>query len=43
MKEKIEKWYKMGLWTSEMVRNAVVKGILTEEEYNEIVGKGGVE
>lgn len=37
MKEKIKKWYEQGLWTAEMVRNAVVKGKLTEEEYREIV------
>ena len=39
MKEKIKKWYKQGLWTAEMVRNAVVKGKLTEDEYREIVGE----
>ena len=39
MKERIEKWYKMGLWTEEMVRNAVIKGKLTEDEYREIVGE----
>lgn len=39
MKERIEKWYKMGLWTEEMVRNAVIKGKLTEEECREIVGE----
>ena len=32
MKEKIKKWYHMGLWTAEMVLNAVSKGILTAEE-----------
>lgn len=37
MKEKIKKWYEQGLWTAEMVRNAVVKGKLTEKEYREIV------
>lgn len=37
MKEKIKRWYEQGLWTAEMVRNAVVKGKLTEEEYREIV------
>ena len=37
MKEKIKKWYEQGLWTAEMVRNAVAKGKLTEDEYNEIV------
>ena len=38
MKNKIAKWYKQGLWTEEMVRNAVEKGIITEEDYKEIVG-----
>lgn len=37
MKEKIAKWYKQGLWTSEMVQNAVEKGILTAEEAAEIL------
>lgn len=39
MKEKIKKWYEQGLWTVEMVRNAVIKGKLTEDEYQEIVGE----
>lgn len=39
MKEKIKRWYGQGLWTAEMVRNAVIKGKLTEEEYREIVGE----
>lgn len=39
MKENIKAWYKFGLWTKEMVRNAVVKGKLTEDEYREIVGE----
>lgn len=38
MKDKIMKWFKQGLWTEVMVRNAVVKNILTEEEANEILG-----
>ena len=42
MKEKIKKWYEQGLWTAEMVRNAVIKGKLTEEEYLEIVGEAEV-
>lgn len=37
MKEKIKRWYEQGLWTVEMVRNAVIKGKLTEDEYREIV------
>ena len=39
MYEKIKKWYNQGLWTEEMVLNAVTKGILTEEEAVEILGK----
>ena len=37
MKEKIIKWYKQGLWTAEMVRKAVDKGWLTDDEYAELV------
>lgn len=37
MKDKIAKWYKQGLWTEEMVMNAVKKGILTEDEAAEIL------
>ena len=39
MKEKIDKWYKQGLWTAEMVQDAVAKGILTEEEAAEILAQ----
>ena len=39
MKEKIEKWYKLNLWTFDMVKNAVEKGIITKEQYTEITGK----
>lgn len=39
MKEKIKAWYKFGLWTQEMVRNAVAKKVLTEVEYQEITGE----
>ena len=38
MFERIKKWYNLGLWTEEMVRNAVDKGVITEEQYNEILG-----
>ena len=37
MKEKIKKWYPK-LWSLEMVRNAVIKGVITEEEFKEITG-----
>lgn len=39
MKEKIEKWYKQGLWTDAMVRSAVEKGVVTEEDYRSITGE----
>lgn len=39
MKEKIAKWYKQGLWTEEMVLNAVDKGVITAEEAAEILAE----
>lgn len=39
MKEKIAKWYKQGLWTAGMVRNAVKKGVLSAQDYEEIIGE----
>ncbi len=39
MFEKIKKWYDEGLWTKAMVRNAVKKGKITAEQYEEIVGE----
>ena len=39
MFEKIKKWYKQGLWSEKMVLNAVSKGILTQEQVNEVIGK----
>jgi uncharacterized membrane protein len=33
----IQKHYKDGFWNAKMVKNAVVKGKITEEEYNQIV------
>ncbi len=38
MYEKIRKWYTLGLWTEEMVHNAVEKGIITAEQAGEILG-----
>lgn len=43
MKKNIAKWYKQGLWTAAMVANAVKKGFLTPEDYEEICGKISVE
>ena len=39
MKEKIEKWYKQGLWSKSMVADAVEKGIITAADYKEITGE----
>lgn len=39
MKDKIAKWYKQGLWSKEMVKNAADKGIITGEDYKEITGE----
>ena len=39
MYEKIKQYYSDGLWTKEWVRNAVVKGKITAEEYELIVGE----
>lgn len=39
MYEKIKKWYKQQLWTKEMVHNAVVKNIITEEQEKEILAQ----
>ena len=39
MYEKIKEYYNTSLWSEVRVRNMVVKGIITEEEYTSIVGK----
>ena len=36
---KVKNYYDSGLWNKAMVRNAVVKGWITAEEYLEIVGE----
>lgn len=42
MFEKIKKWYEMRLWTKKMVNNALLKNIITEEQYKEIIDESGV-
>ena len=37
--EKVKYYYDHGLWNVDRVRQAVVKGWITEEEYREIVGE----
>jgi hypothetical protein len=39
MYDKIKKWYKQGLWTEEMVRNAVVHNVITEEDATVILAQ----
>jgi hypothetical protein len=39
MVSKIAKWTKQGLWTKEMVRHAVSKGVITEEEAAKILNE----
>ena len=41
MKNKINFWYhsEPKLWTKEMVANAVVKKVISEEDYAEITGE----
>ena len=39
MYEKIKEYYDSGFWSEKRVRNMVVKGIITEEEYKDIVDK----
>lgn len=37
--EKIKEYYDKGLWNKTMVRNAVVKGKITAEQYKSITGE----
>ena len=39
MYEKIKEYYNAGLWSEERVRNMVIKGVITEEEFYEITGE----
>ena len=39
MFEKIKRYYNDGFWNITRVRNAVIKGVITEEEFLEIVGE----
>lgn len=38
--EKVKKYYDSGLWGIERVRDAVIKGWITAEEFSLITGKG---
>ena len=37
MYNKIKKWYEMNLWTAEMVQQAAEKGVITQEQAEEII------
>lgn len=37
MYEKIERWYRQGLWTAAMVNAAARKGVITEDEAEKIL------
>lgn len=37
--ETFKNYYNLGLWTEKQLRNAVVKGRITELEFKEITGK----
>ena len=37
MYEKVKSYYDTDLWSEERVRNMVVKGVITEEEYASIL------
>ena len=39
MRDKIARWYAQGLWSRDMVLNAVKKGVITEAEAEEILGE----
>lgn len=39
MYEKVKRYYELGLWSEQRVRDAVLKGAITPEEYAEVVGK----
>ena len=37
--EKVKKYYELGLWTEQRVRDAVTKNAITAEEFKAITGK----
>lgn len=38
--EKVRRWFEEGIWTERMVRDAFLKGRITEEELMEILEGG---
>lgn len=39
MYEKIKKYYELGTWSEQRVRDAVNKNVITAEQFKEITGK----
>lgn len=39
MKDKIARWFYLGLWSEAMVLNAATKGVITEDEAKEILSQ----
>ena len=39
MFDKIKLWYETGKWSKNAVKNAVIKNVITTQEYEEIVGE----
>lgn len=37
--ERIKKYYNEGLWNIDRVRDAVIKGFITEDQFEEITGQ----
>lgn len=37
--ERVKYYYEAGLWSKPMVKMAVRKGVITQEQYKEIVGE----
>ena len=39
MYEKVKRWYELGLWSEQRVRDAVAKNAITADEFKDITGK----
>ncbi|MBR0034686.1 MAG: XkdX family protein [Synergistaceae bacterium] len=37
---KVKRYYELGLWTEQRIRDAVAKNAITPEEFKAITGKG---
>ena len=37
--ERVKYYFEAGLWNKAMVKNAVKKGVITKDQYKEIVGE----